>query len=467
MSIFLKILGLINAFYLLSLHATNNICITGSSCNTVINSIYGNLLGVPIAAFGISLFIILLTIDLLKSNDNLSLKNVTNLNLLFLLPATAIGIILIAIQIIYIKAFCPFCTLNSLIILVLFILTFRDYQNLDAFEIKISVAQWLSIILVGIIPVIGSISSFNDDSNLNLIGTINGKEITINQLRSSEFKTDYLDASREVYQIQKQYFDSRILELVSKKNQMSINRYIQEKVISDVVVTDDEVKAFYEENINEIPKDKTFKDVSGTITQYLKSKKSRKLIDEHLKDLYKKESIQLLISLPDPIYVRENPYNTFSKGNTDAKIQIIEFADLECGACQKAHQSMKRILASDLKNKIYFEYRHFPIESHRYSKHFAKGSVCAGEQKKFFEFIDLTYANQRKLAKFSPEEFAKKLGLDSNQFKKCMTSDISEATIEQDILEAKRVGIQATPTFVINGQIFIGELTYNDLKKFL
>ena len=157
----------------------------------------------------------------------------------------------------------------------------------------------------------------------------------------------------------------------------------------------------------------------------------------------------------DKIRVAKNPFVVFSKGDESAPVKIIEFADLECSACKRAHAKMKTLLER-FKDDIYFEYRHFPLPMNRYSKNFSKASICAGEQDKYFEFLDMTYANQGKLGKFKPQEFAEKLTLDIKKFNACFAGQRSQAILDADMTEARRLGIQSTPTFIINGQLIIG-----------
>ena len=64
--------------------------------------------------------------------------------------------------------------------------------------------------------------------------------------------------------------------------------------------------------------------------------------------------------MPVPFEIKKNVLQTFPKGDPAAPIKIIEFADLECGACKRAYVQVKSILDA-LGDKVYFEYRHFPL----------------------------------------------------------------------------------------------------------
>ena len=118
-------------------------------------------------------------------------------------------------------------------------------------------------------------------------------------------------------------------------------------------------------------------------------------------------------------------------------------------------------------NEIYFEYRHYPLPFHKNSRVFARGSLCSGEQDKFWEYLELAFSNQDNLANISPTEFAEKLSLDTVAFDQCMTATKVDAQIKEDIKAAELINIQSTPTFIINGQVKVGILNEQDIRAFL
>ena len=156
----------------------------------------------------------------------------------------------------------------------------------------------------------------------------------------------------------------------------------------------------------------------------------------------------------------------FSIGDPDAPVKIVEFADLECGACRRAFVQIKSVLEK-FNNKVYFEFRHFPLNGHSYSKLFAKASVCAGEQDQFFEYVETVFANQQKLSKVSPLDLARKINIDDAKFESCMSKNTAQFIVEEDIREANRLGVESTPTFYINGQIFMGIPSVSDINAIL
>ena len=52
--------------------------------------------------------------------------------------------------------------------------------------------------------------------------------------------------------------------------------------------------------------------------------------------------------------------------------------------------------------------------------------------------------------------FAKKIGLNENDFDKCLASPDIATRVQADIDEARSIGVSSTPTFVVNGLIVPG-----------
>lgn len=130
----------------------------------------------------------------------------------------------------------------------------------------------------------------------------------------------------------------------------------------------------------------------------------------------------------------------------------MEFADLQCPACQTANESLKKPLLAKYGTRVRFEFRHFPLQSiHRYALPLAEASECAADQGKFWEFIDLAYAKQSQTS-FVGDAVAEELQLDMELFTRCTKSRIKKGLILSEFEEGKKLSVQGTPTFFVNGQ---------------
>jgi len=143
--------------------------------------------------------------------------------------------------------------------------------------------------------------------------------------------------------------------------------------------------------------------------------------------------------------------DAYHKGNKDAKVQIVEFADFECPAC-KANSPIINEVANLYGSKIVFYYRHFPLSQHQFSLVAARAAEAAGKQGKFWEMHDKIFANQSILSNDLFYKLAKEIGLDETQFKKDMASKEIKDIVAKDKKDAIALGVNATPTFYLNGK---------------
>lgn len=155
-------------------------------------------------------------------------------------------------------------------------------------------------------------------------------------------------------------------------------------------------------------------------------------------------------------------------GNKEtAKLSVVEFGDFECPYCEEAFTVLSRVLPEH-KDDIYFQYRHFPLQAvHPFATGAALASMCAHEQGRFWDYHDTLFQNQNLLDEESLKNFAKTMGLDTALFDSCMTERRYQDDIEKDIADGVRLGVQATPTFFINGRKVEGVLPQDVWEKLI
>ncbi len=152
-------------------------------------------------------------------------------------------------------------------------------------------------------------------------------------------------------------------------------------------------------------------------------------------------------------------FRTF--GPKTAPVQIYEYTDFSCPACRHAAGKIDEMM------KIYgpglrISFKHYPLmDIHPWSFHAAAYADCAGEQGKFKEYADLLFENQEKWAqsKEKPKEFeayAAQLKLDWPKITACADSAETLRRLKLDIAEGDLKGVNATPTFFINGRRAVG-----------
>lgn len=149
------------------------------------------------------------------------------------------------------------------------------------------------------------------------------------------------------------------------------------------------------------------------------------------------------------------------RGKPDAPITIFEYADMQCPACVGFAQYTSALLEY-FPNSIRVVFRHLPLPS-IHDKAIRSGLVieAAGAQGKFWEMHDFLYLNQGEWFSMPDEEFidwivgkAAVFELDADQFKKDILDEEKYTWLEDLTKERLELGLNYTPTVVINGRIF-------------
>ncbi len=143
-------------------------------------------------------------------------------------------------------------------------------------------------------------------------------------------------------------------------------------------------------------------------------------------------------------------------GPTDAPVVIIEFSDFQCSACASAYPVVKQLLRN-YGDEIRFVFKDMPgVEAHPQALLAALAGQCAKEQGKFWEMHNKIFENQSDISELSLKTYAVQLGLNSVAFGSCLNSDKYLADIESDLQTGISAGVEATPTFFVNGVMVRG-----------
>lgn len=148
------------------------------------------------------------------------------------------------------------------------------------------------------------------------------------------------------------------------------------------------------------------------------------------------------------------------RGNPDAPITILEYADFQCSACANFSQYLK-LYQEYFPNSIRVVYRDMPLPS-IHDKAYLSSMVgkAAGNQGKFWEMYDLLFNNQSVWFYFTDEEFvdwakeqAQTLDLDMAQFEADIYDEDVRAEMEAETNDLLALGLHYTPFVIINDHI--------------
>jgi len=157
-------------------------------------------------------------------------------------------------------------------------------------------------------------------------------------------------------------------------------------------------------------------------------------------------------------------------GNVPYKysVTVVEFADFQCPGCAYAEPIVKK-LASEYQGKVNFVFREFPLPQHQNAVLAAEAAEAAGSQGKFWEMHSTIYEHQNDWVENTNAmdifvQYAKDLGIDTDKFKQDIVNEKFMQRIQRDRDDAVKLGVNATPSFFINGKIYDGGISYSELK---
>lgn len=151
-------------------------------------------------------------------------------------------------------------------------------------------------------------------------------------------------------------------------------------------------------------------------------------------------------------------------GAQEAAVTVVEFGDFQCPACGALHRVLRPVRRSGIDQSVRFVFRQFPLPQHDQAQLAAEASLAAGAQGKFWEYHDLLFDNQEKLARGDLERYAEQLGLDTAAFRAALDEGKYREAVQQDVDDGRALGVRATPTVYINGTQYTGQYVVEELQ---
>ncbi|WP_149564213.1 DsbA family protein [Streptomyces cacaoi] len=159
---------------------------------------------------------------------------------------------------------------------------------------------------------------------------------------------------------------------------------------------------------------------------------------------------------------RRDGDDPYARGDKDAPVVMIEYADFGCSFCGKFARDTEPKLEKKYIDKglLRVEWRNFPVFG-KGSERAALAGIAAGRQGRFWEFYRTVYADKgNEKNAFTDDhlhEIAEQAGVkDLDRFDRDRASDDAKKLLDKDRNEAYGLGASATPAFLVNGEPIAG-----------
>jgi protein-disulfide isomerase len=311
-------------------------------------------------------------------------------------------------------------------------------------------------LLMALLTLLSGITSSNSllaQTPATAVATVNGRSITQKEVDDS-IALRLLPLQQQIYALRKAAVGNliihAILEETAKKKGISVEELKRQMTAGTIVVTSAQIDQTFADNASVFGA-MSPDEVRERLRLDLESQARMKLYSDSLAGLRK--NFQIEVSLAEPEVVSDIGSAPFI-GPKDAPITIVEYADFQCPFCRQSQATLKQVLQS-YGEDVKLVFKQLPLEMHAEAFSAAQASFCAGRQNSFWPYLDRLFTSQT-LSDEALRKSAATVGLDQAKFSACISSDESRAAVLKDMEEARRLGINSTPTYVINGTIFRG-----------
>ena len=144
-------------------------------------------------------------------------------------------------------------------------------------------------------------------------------------------------------------------------------------------------------------------------------------------------------------------------GDADAPVTVIEYFDPNCYHCKTFHDIIEPVMRSHAEHAL-FVFKPFVLWSHSIVQ--SEALYAASRDKKFFEMLDAQFERQNPQTGLSLEqlrEIAEEIDMNPDVLAQRLESRLYRRTLEQQRADAIEIGVNQTPTVLINGRFVATE----------
>ena len=301
----------------------------------------------------------------------------------------------------------------------------------------------------------------------DVVATIDGTPITRDELdRDLIVRLNQLED--EIYDVRQEHLQAligtRLLATEAKRRGTTVDALVKQEVDAKIpAVTDQEVAQFYEANKMQIRADEV--SARPRIRTYLEEQRREERRDAFIGSLRKTAAVNVNLERPAMRRAAIETAGAPAKGAASAKVTIVEFSDFHCPYCRGVQPTLSELL-SKYGDRVRLVFRHFPVDTlHPSARKASEAAWCAQQQDKFWQYHDRLYLVGNDASPATLSRIATEVGLDANKFNSCSAGKDAPAAVEKDIDEARRLGLNGTPTFFINGRPFVGRQPLESFTK--
>jgi protein-disulfide isomerase/uncharacterized membrane protein len=434
-------------------------CGNGADCETVLNSTYAKVGGIPLSEIGLAAYSFLLLAFLALAASPGERSGIWLLRIATLITATsaAASAWLIYLQLFVIHAFCVLCTASALIMFTLVALTFR-LRHAPREPAAVTVFSTVSLLFT---LATGMILWMLFPAPPKL-ASVDGVAITEKQIPTSAKLVSH-PLEMDLYFQKQAWLDRQIDDLVlrseARRKGLSVGSLVDEEIKKHFPLPSSAVDEFIKNHPDN-------SQARSEIEQRLSEEKRKQIRADYAKSLRAGHKIDVFLHRPQPPLVHIDLATAEIDGRPDAPIKLVVFSDFQCPYCGRLAPILKRARTAH-PDDVMLAFRYFPMASHARARAAAAAAACAGTFGKFWEYHDFLFAHQDDFPDAELLSAAKTAGIDEHSFQQCLASGATRAKVDSSYNDAINIGLDTAPSLFLNGTLIGGVPTYDDLESMI
>ncbi len=171
--------------------------------------------------------------------------------------------------------------------------------------------------------------------------------------------------------------------------------------------------------------------------------------------------------------ISKNPQSIYSldkrpvRGNTNAKVTVVNYDDLECPYCARMHEALFPTTLDHYKGLVRFVYKDYPlIQIHPWAMHASVDANCLADQNStaYWDYVDYAHSHGHEIngsGEDAAKSFAvldqaardagKRAAVNDTKLSACIAKQ-DETAIRASLKEGEKLGIEGTPQVFVDGE---------------
>jgi protein-disulfide isomerase len=307
-----------------------------------------------------------------------------------------------------------------------------------------------------------------------VVATWNGGQVTYGELATAtggQVKKLEIDYLQNKYDLEsgslEQMIDEKLIEAEAKARGMDVAA-LKKAEISDKATKPSEqditqTMELMKRRMAGQPDDK----VKAQTIMMLQGRAEQERAEAFLAELKTKYASKTTLPFPDLPRVEVSKDDDPVRGDPNAALTVIQFAEFQCPYCGRAKDTVDKVL-KNYDGKVNMVFRDFPLGFHDRAIPAAVAANCAGAQGKYWEMWDAMMSNQRALADADLEGYATKAGVaNMDTWHQCLRDPAQVEEVRKDTKDGETAGVTGTPAFFINGVMISGAQPYEKFSSII